>query len=295
MRSNTKFYFLIPIIALVEMQRAQKYRFNRTAITNTKTTMFKNVMKTMNTTSVLTKEITNERNLLSNELNSMDLEFDTLLKTKKTNRDKITILFNQYDNTYQRTIDLCKKINCCVKKINVIEKNMNKLDEYQKNTLCEKINNTQQQLIIIQKIPNELLDIFKIIDNKISSLSKKYTTVHYEHALNYMQNFATEYVVEYCKSKIIQLKGDQNFYIGATNNPDARVRDHFMNKHMSQMYVLCAVSNLDVASYLESTLIRLFCKDDNILNVCLNKNGNYNLTGGEGLVEGTNYIYLLMI
>jgi len=276
------------------MQRAQKYRSNRTAITNTKITMFNNIMKTMNATSVLIEEITNERVLLSNELNSISLEFDSLMKTRKTNHDKITILFNQLDNIHQRIFDLCKKITCYMKKIDVIEKNMNKLDENQKNSLYETFKNMLLLMSTIKEIPSEIIDIFKKIESKISSLSKKYTIVHDEHALYYVQNFATEFVVEYCKSKIIQLKGDQIFYIGATNNPDARLREHFMNKHMTQMYVLCAVSNLNVASYLESTLIRLFCKDENILNVCLNKNGNYNLTGGEGLVDGTNYIYLLM-
>lgn len=182
-----------------------------------------------------------------------------------------------------------------MRKKNFIMKKMKTLDMDQHISLYEIYKNLLLTAAIIDKTQDELSEMMNNMVYLFEPLIDQYVNVHYDdHALKHIKSFASEDVVKYCSDKITELKGNQKFYIGATCNPDARLREHFMNKYMTQMHVLCIVKNLKVAEFLESTLIRTFCKDENILNVCLTRNGNYNWTGGEGLVDGKNYIYLLM-
>lgn len=104
--------------------------------------------------------------------------------------------------------------------------------------------------------------------------------------INY--DFSRDYVdaknsYNHCVDAIMHLKGYKQYYIGATNSPSERLKEHEIDKDMHTMYVLCNVPTLAKTKSLETKLIRRFDNKE-----CINQSG-----GGEGLTEGTNYIYIL--
>jgi predicted GIY-YIG superfamily endonuclease len=86
----------------------------------------------------------------------------------------------------------------------------------------------------------------------------------------------------HCREKIILLKKNKPFYIGATNNPDDRLKQH-INNNMSTMHVLCKVPTKIKTENLEKKLIK-----NSHTKLMINQSG-----GGEGLNDGINYIYIL--
>lgn len=91
-----------------------------------------------------------------------------------------------------------------------------------------------------------------------------------------------------CVKNIIQLKKTRLHYIGATINPEERIERHIEEKKMKNMYLLTKTENKLQAEKLEKKLIERFKRESNT-NKCINQKG-----GGEGIVEGENYIYLLL-
>jgi predicted GIY-YIG superfamily endonuclease len=91
-----------------------------------------------------------------------------------------------------------------------------------------------------------------------------------------------------CVKNIIQLKKTRLHYIGATNNPEERIDRHIEEKKMKNMYLLTKTRNKIQAEKLEKKLIERFKRESNS-NKCINQSG-----GGEGIIEGENYIYLLL-
>lgn len=91
----------------------------------------------------------------------------------------------------------------------------------------------------------------------------------------------------YCRDIIVKLKKSKKFYIGCTENPQDRLNDHYNEKKMKTMYVLCKIENRKKAISLEKKLIKKFKKNKKT-NKCVNQSG-----GGEGITEEINYIYVL--
>lgn len=86
-----------------------------------------------------------------------------------------------------------------------------------------------------------------------------------------------------CVQYILFLKEHNKYYIGATNSPVGRLEEHEKDKDMHTMYVLCKVLTLAKAKSLETKLIHRFDNKES-----MNQSG-----GGEGIVDGINYIYIL--
>lgn len=101
---------------------------------------------------------------------------------------------------------------------------------------------------------------------------------------------------EHCRDTIQLLRGYENFYIGATNSPYLRCQQHIEDKGMGTMYVLCKTKTKNQAKLLENKLISRFRNSPFIQNaINYNEYGQLIQTGGFGLVEGENYIYVLFI
>ena len=89
-----------------------------------------------------------------------------------------------------------------------------------------------------------------------------------------------------CKELIMKLKGKTRvFYIGVTKYSDVRISEHHHDKNASVMYILCKLPSKYQATILEQKLISYFSRNGH-----LNNQGG----GGEGIIEGENYLYLLM-
>jgi ribonuclease HIII len=105
------------------------------------------------------------------------------------------------------------------------------------------------------------------------------------------QNYLTDFTNikdsrKYCIDKIIELKKTKKFYIGATHDPNERLKDHKNEKKMKHMFLLLELQNRDDTITMEKILINRFSKNKRILN-------DIQGGGGEGLIEGINYIYIL--
>ena len=99
---------------------------------------------------------------------------------------------------------------------------------------------------------------------------------------------------KHCVEKIKELKKKNDFYIGATHIPKIRVKQHNDEKKMASMHLLCKVSGKTKTINLEKKLIKHFSKYKKIKN-CIDKDENGNLKGGgEGIIAGINYIYVLL-
>jgi predicted GIY-YIG superfamily endonuclease len=113
------------------------------------------------------------------------------------------------------------------------------------------------------------------------SRMKKYTN------FDEMFTYCTNHILHFCvRHKYI--------YIGATNNPMLRCEEHLNEKGMYKMKVLCEIQNKAQAAELETVLINHFKDYKKLVNIIsIKKNGQLNLRGGVGLIEGINYIYVL--
>lgn len=255
--------------------------------------IMKTVLQAIETAFESSENINNERNIVLQYLMNLAIPVDNLIKPNTHNENLFTNILNQL-NIVNKHINVIKKeINKCNIRLDLIKSNMNKLSEQEQICLYDKYKYLLMSITTAYDIPFELTQMINVLSNKLLLISDKYVVINYEHGIKYIKKFASEEVVEHCVTKIDELKGKNDFYIGATNNPEARMREHLTTKFMSKMYVLCAVSNKKAASFLESTLIRKFCHDKNILNKCLTFKGNYNFSGGEGLMSNYNCVYLL--
>jgi predicted GIY-YIG superfamily endonuclease len=101
----------------------------------------------------------------------------------------------------------------------------------------------------------------------------------------YIQEFTNlKSSYNYCVKTIISLKRTRKFYIGATSNPKYRLRQHREERGMSSMVLLCHAKSLQDTVKLEQKLITRF----------INKKHNINSAeGGEGLINQSNFIYVL--
>lgn len=97
-----------------------------------------------------------------------------------------------------------------------------------------------------------------------------------------------------CKEKIRYLKNtdykNKLFYIGATSNYNDRMLQHYNEKNMTTMFVLSQLPTKYKTESVEKELIKVFGK------LKLNYNNYINnepqTGGGEGLINGTNYVYI---
>jgi hypothetical protein len=74
------------------------------------------------------------------------------------------------------------------------------------------------------------------------------------------------------------------FYVGATSSPNSRANSHARTKGMSQMHLLCELRNRKDTINLEKRVVQ----SAKLLPGNLNRGA-----GGEGVIEGINYLYLL--
>lgn len=116
-------------------------------------------------------------------------------------------------------------------------------------------------------------------------------SVEYSLMVDY-DNSKTFY--KYCVECIKSIKNKKMFYIGATSNCENRVLEHKKDKNMQTMMVLCKVPTKNKTSKLESKLIKRFASKllQNIVKY--DESGNIIQDGGgNGLIDGINYIYVL--
>jgi hypothetical protein len=96
----------------------------------------------------------------------------------------------------------------------------------------------------------------------------------------------SDYNYKYCKNKILELKKKQiPFYIGITKQPFVRIFNHYNDKNATKMHILCKLPTKYQAEILEKKLIKYFQR-----NTYLYNQGG----GGEGIINGENYLYLLL-
>lgn len=92
---------------------------------------------------------------------------------------------------------------------------------------------------------------------------------------------------KYCVDKIMEIKNSKYFYIGATQYPNKRLKQHIDEKKMKTMFLLVKTFTEKQAERLEKKLIYRFNKDGKS-NKSINQSG-----GSEGIKDGVNYIYIL--
>ncbi len=78
------------------------------------------------------------------------------------------------------------------------------------------------------------------------------------------------------------------FYIGVTSDKQKRLAQHKIEKNMHHMIDLCECKSKDDAINIEKALINEYKK---FTKRCENSDLS---CGGEGLIEGKNYVYLLL-
>ena len=117
-------------------------------------------------------------------------------------------------------------------------------------------------------------------------------SVDYTNCKDYIDLYQS---YKHCRDTIQQLKRHKKFYIGATNNPFLRDQQHIEEKGMGTMVVLCKTETKNEAKKLENKLIYRFRKNKRIQNsIQYDEYGKLIQTGGLGLVEGENYVYVLL-
>jgi len=94
-------------------------------------------------------------------------------------------------------------------------------------------------------------------------------------------------MTKYCRDIIKQLKKSKKFYIGLTENPEQRLKEHIEKKKMKNMVILCKIPG----KYKNKTILletRLLKRFD------INNNLNEIQEGGGGIDDAEyHYIYVL--
>lgn len=87
-----------------------------------------------------------------------------------------------------------------------------------------------------------------------------------------------------CVNNINEIIGRKPFYIGVTQTPVNRFNDHFRQKKLQNMHLICVCQGKKQTMALEKRLIKKFKKRKFIIN----QNG-----GGGGIKDGLNFIYVM--
>lgn len=115
-----------------------------------------------------------------------------------------------------------------------------------------------------------------------------------QHEINYT-NLEESYRL--CVKKIIELKGTKIFYIGASKDPFAVLKDRISrgDKIMSNMYVLCKIDNKKNTERLEDKLMSRFGEKKMNTNIPeFDADGEMIQYVNHDLIEGNNFIYVLL-
>lgn len=142
-----------------------------------------------------------------------------------------------------------------------------------------------------QNIMNQNI-INKYCKEKMNPKDDIQIEVNYSRIKKYT-NFNEMYT--HCRNHILYFCIRQKYiYIGVTNSPKLRCKQHLEDKGMYKMKILCETQNKVQASELEEELIYNFSDYYKLRNnIGVKKDGELILRGGVGLVEGVNYIYVL--
>lgn len=100
---------------------------------------------------------------------------------------------------------------------------------------------------------------------------------------------------KHCKNSMLDLIGNNKYiYIGATNCPLSQCNQTLLEKGMFKTRILCEVPNKQQAKKLNDALIIYFKNYKKLIDkITIEKNGNLNFDGDSGIVDGTNFIYVL--
>jgi len=113
---------------------------------------------------------------------------------------------------------------------------------------------------------------------------------------NFIYNYSTSVETKrICKDNFREIKNNieskkRIFYIGATSNLKERMNAHEDEKGLDIMYVLCETTKKENAERIEKELIEKFGKLKNNLRYTFY--GEPQIGGGEGLIDGVNYVYV---
>lgn len=105
--------------------------------------------------------------------------------------------------------------------------------------------------------------------------------------LRYNDNRAISHCQEIIDALIAQGK---IFYIGGTNDPDRRRREHLRNKGLWRMYPLVRTYKT-LAKKIEDNLISIYKNNPN--NYHMIKDNSPQFGGVRGLLNGINYVYII--